>query len=612
MTILPELRGIGLDRGQPGCQVELDRRALRDRRAHELRDLADHGIDIDRLDVEPPAAGIRQHLTGKVGRPPRGGFDLLEALACRGIARQVRERERRVTENRDEQVVEVVGDASCQHAEAFELLGLADAPLDPAPFRRGLLVAGDVAKDDDRSDRSADGVVDRGRAVGDGPLGSVAVDEDHSCRQCRRSAAAEDARGEVLDPRPMVFLARVEDLDERPPDRLVRGPPGERLGHGVEEHDPAGVVRRDDRVADAAQDDLELLPLLFELGLRVAQGLVRALRVGERADQPVAELTEQHEHEPRDGDRRRDTEGIEEPAGQERRIRQENAHRHDERDGKPRHDEDAGEAPATLEREGDGDAEDRDHRERGVEGWLDDRDRHGCQRDAGPDREDGAAKAAMPQDSPRREEDRAVTEDHHGGPAGPVLARQDECRGLDQPEGVDDRREPPEKGPQTPGLGPWITQLLLRGDGRLRHGRSQRTRCAGGPPPYAPGRGHDGPPHASHPVGRRNTDRRLRVRRRPAAPSRSRGDLGSHDVSGRRTAARRPLLAARHGPARSGCLGGHRPVRDRMRVRGCGCGRGRRRERPRTAGDRRRAFVRRSLRARGCPPHRLHRSARLL
>ena len=81
------------------------------------------------VDDEPALARVGQHLTGQVGGAVRGLGGLLDVRTGRGVRRDLPEGHVEVGQDRHQQVVEVVGDAPGQDAQALELLGVEQPPL---------------------------------------------------------------------------------------------------------------------------------------------------------------------------------------------------------------------------------------------------------------------------------------------------------------------------------------------------------------------------------------------------------------------------------------------------------------------------------------------------
>ena len=174
------------------------------------------------------------------------GVPLAEHLECvidggQGVAQLV-------GEHRQELVLLAVGPG--------ELLG----PLSQLAFQPPPLL--DVVEDqDDAADRGAV-AADRGRRVVDGDLRPVPGNQHALVRQADDSPFAEDLGDRALDRPARFFVDQGEDLVERPAQRFLLGPAGQRLGDRVHEHHGAAGVGDDHGVADAGQRHAEPLALL--------------------------------------------------------------------------------------------------------------------------------------------------------------------------------------------------------------------------------------------------------------------------------------------------------------------------------------------------------------
>lgn len=130
-----------------------------------------------------------------------------------------------------------------------------------AHFVLGPLPLGDVPEHEDGPDQRAAGVPDGGGAVVDGPLGPVPRDQERVVRQPDDHPLGQRPQRGVLDRPAGGFVHNAEHVGQGPPPCLGRRPPGQRLGHRVQERHPPGGVGGDHRVADAFEGDAEPLPL---------------------------------------------------------------------------------------------------------------------------------------------------------------------------------------------------------------------------------------------------------------------------------------------------------------------------------------------------------------
>ena len=101
----------------------------------------DEFVDFDGGGDESSFSGVGEHLAGEVGGAAGGRFDVFEVVPGGGDRGKVVEGEVGMTENGGKYVIEVMGDAAGEDAEALELLGLLDLALEvealffvPFPF----------------------------------------------------------------------------------------------------------------------------------------------------------------------------------------------------------------------------------------------------------------------------------------------------------------------------------------------------------------------------------------------------------------------------------------------------------------------------------------------
>ena len=138
---LPQLRRIAGHHRQVPREVEGHADVLRDDRSEQFVDFLGERFELHRQHDEPAAPGVGEHLRRELAGAQRRTFDALDMGPPRGAGRQIGERETGFPEHADQQVVEVVGDAARQHAEALEPLRLLDSlveqpalPLGPLPL----------------------------------------------------------------------------------------------------------------------------------------------------------------------------------------------------------------------------------------------------------------------------------------------------------------------------------------------------------------------------------------------------------------------------------------------------------------------------------------------
>src|SRR6266481_7152222 len=129
--------------------VEADRR--RNRGAQKLYGLVHDGIGVDvrfagRL---MPAEG--EDLLDEMFRAVAGDDDLLRVFQHFRIRRKILDEESRISQDRGENIVEVVGDAAGQPAHRLHLLRAVQLVLQVAAFLFAALQRRDIAMEDDRS-----------------------------------------------------------------------------------------------------------------------------------------------------------------------------------------------------------------------------------------------------------------------------------------------------------------------------------------------------------------------------------------------------------------------------------------------------------------------------
>ena len=103
----------------------------------------------------------RQEQSGEIRRPPRGAPDPLQMFLCPRVWRDGLGSEVGATEDRHEEVVEVVGDSSGQDTEALELLRLPQLSLQPDLLLLGAHALGHIG-------RYAEDAFDRSPSTGNG------------------------------------------------------------------------------------------------------------------------------------------------------------------------------------------------------------------------------------------------------------------------------------------------------------------------------------------------------------------------------------------------------------------------------------------------------------
>ena len=119
----------------------------------------------------------------------------------------------------------------------------------------GLALPGLVLEDEHHPRRPALGILDRRAAVGNGALDAVTGNQQRVVCQADHQALGQYACHRVLDFLAAVFVDDVEHLRDIPAAGFVLAPSGKRLGHRVQQLDPALLIGGDNAVADAQQRD---------------------------------------------------------------------------------------------------------------------------------------------------------------------------------------------------------------------------------------------------------------------------------------------------------------------------------------------------------------------
>jgi hypothetical protein len=119
---LADLDGIGDDTGQVPIGLDRERNAGREAGAQQARHLVGEGGDVERLGAKASASRVGEHLARELRGALGGDPDLLQLLLDGMVAGQRLAGELGIGDHRDQQVVEVVGDAAGQGRQAFELL----------------------------------------------------------------------------------------------------------------------------------------------------------------------------------------------------------------------------------------------------------------------------------------------------------------------------------------------------------------------------------------------------------------------------------------------------------------------------------------------------------
>jgi len=109
--------------------------------------------EVDLLDDVTAFAGVSQHLPAEIGGAHGSGINLVEERKQVGALRELEADERGVSDDAGEKIVEIVGDAAGEDAEAFEFLNLGEAAVEVAAFLFLLLTGGDILHEADQAVR---------------------------------------------------------------------------------------------------------------------------------------------------------------------------------------------------------------------------------------------------------------------------------------------------------------------------------------------------------------------------------------------------------------------------------------------------------------------------
>ncbi len=217
---------------------------------HQRLHVGHHGVQVERPGLQhlPPAEReqLLRQLCGAVGRPD----DLAEVAPELAVAVRALQEQRRVAGDPGEQVVEVVGDAAGQPAEALELLRAQELRLEP-------LALGDVAEEGDVQPREEVGA-GRGLGDSDGPIAPL-----------RLPLGEDRAAGNELGPVRLdrVALVRRQELLDLPADQVALGDAQVLAAGGIDVDVAALVVCDEDRIERRVEDGAQLLLVLAQHGL---------------------------------------------------------------------------------------------------------------------------------------------------------------------------------------------------------------------------------------------------------------------------------------------------------------------------------------------------------
>jgi len=166
---LVDLGGVGLDGPEVGGDVVVEGDRFREGFLNERGDVAEEVFDLDDAVAAVGAVGEAEDLADEGGAAFGAFFEGGDEADVVGIRRVVTQHGSGEEHGRED-VVEVVGDAGGEHAEAFEALGAEELFLDAAFF-------GDVGGDDEAALDVADAVAENGDAGVDDDGVSVAMEQ---------------------------------------------------------------------------------------------------------------------------------------------------------------------------------------------------------------------------------------------------------------------------------------------------------------------------------------------------------------------------------------------------------------------------------------------------
>ncbi len=119
---LVNLRGVGDNQRHALGQVQLQGCFTRDRQPEQTGGLLNELVEVEMGEHEASPAGVGQHLPAQVGRAFGGLLDLAQGWPQRGIDWRLGSGQAGVAQDHRQQVVEIVGDATRHHAQAFQFL----------------------------------------------------------------------------------------------------------------------------------------------------------------------------------------------------------------------------------------------------------------------------------------------------------------------------------------------------------------------------------------------------------------------------------------------------------------------------------------------------------
>ena len=144
---LLQARAVGEDRGQVVADGDLQLDELAERAREQRLEVGDERADVEHLGVHDLAAAEHQQLARERGGALGGAADLVDVLAHGRELVQLVAGERDAGQDHRQQVVEVVGDAAGELADALQALGLREALLELGAVALGAAAVGEVRRD---------------------------------------------------------------------------------------------------------------------------------------------------------------------------------------------------------------------------------------------------------------------------------------------------------------------------------------------------------------------------------------------------------------------------------------------------------------------------------
>ena len=124
--------------------MQVQRGLLGDDGPQQLGHFLNQRIQVEHLNDELAPPGVGQHLLGQLGGALGRLLDLPEHGASRRFVGELHQGQAGIAQDGGEQIVEIVGDAAGQHAQAFQLLGMLNLGFEFAALFLGACAIGDI------------------------------------------------------------------------------------------------------------------------------------------------------------------------------------------------------------------------------------------------------------------------------------------------------------------------------------------------------------------------------------------------------------------------------------------------------------------------------------